>query len=85
MPHKKPSADLYHPIGYGDNEQHLGKTKVVENKETTGPQAGLGGEKGSKICGQAGPELLGGSASTRILGQSVDEQLKKPLPPSSEQ
>ncbi|UJR36889.1 hypothetical protein I4U23_029602 [Adineta vaga] len=84
MPHKKPVSDTYHPIGYGENEQHLGKEKKPGNKEVDGPQAGIGGEEGSRICGQAGPELLGGSASTRILGQSVDEQLAKPLPPSSE-
>jgi hypothetical protein len=60
MPHKKPPTDVYHAIGYGENEQHLGKQKVTEAKEVAGPQAGLGGEKGSRICGQAGPELLGG-------------------------
>ncbi|CAF0804056.1 unnamed protein product [Rotaria sp. Silwood1] len=85
MPHKKLPNDVHHRIGYAENEQHLGKPKVTKNKEVAGPQAGLGGEEGSKICGQGGPELLGGSASTRILGQSVDEQLKTPLPKSSEQ
>jgi len=60
MPHKKQPTDIYHPIGYGKNEQHLGKSKIHENREITGPQAGLGGEEGSRICGQAGPELLGG-------------------------
>ncbi|CAF0810466.1 unnamed protein product [Adineta ricciae] len=84
MPHKKPVTDTYHPIGYEENQQHLGQREKPKDKEVEGPQAGLGGEKGSKICGQAGPELLGGSASTRILGQSIDEQLTKTLPPSSE-
>jgi hypothetical protein len=27
--------------------------------------------------------LVKGSASTRVIGQSVDEQLKNPLPPKS--
>ncbi|CAF0832599.1 unnamed protein product [Rotaria sordida] len=85
MPHKKLPSDVEHKIGYAENEQHIGKPKVTENKEVAGPQAGLDGEKGSKICGQGGPEILGGSASTRVLGQSVDEQLKTSLPPSSEQ
>ncbi len=60
MPHKHPSADLQHRIGYGKNEQHLGQSKEPEDKEVSGPQAGLDGEEGSRICGQAGPELLGG-------------------------
>ena len=60
MPHKKPSTDVYHPIGYGENEQHLDKSKVTGNKEVPGPQAGVDGEEGSRICGQAGPEILGG-------------------------
>ncbi|CAF2691319.1 unnamed protein product [Rotaria sp. Silwood2] len=60
MPHKKLPSDTYHSIGYAENEQHLGKPKVSENKEVAGRQAGLGGEKGSQICGQSGPELLGG-------------------------
>ena len=58
MSHKNCQADLYHPIGYHANEQHLGQNRVIETKET--PQAGLNGEEGSRICGQAGPELLGG-------------------------
>ena len=60
MPHKKPAADIEHPIGYGKDEQHVGKAKITDHREVTGPQAGLGGEKGSQVCGQAGPELLGG-------------------------
>jgi hypothetical protein len=60
MPHKKQSTDIYHPIGHGENEQHLGQSKKPEIKEVAGPEAGLDGEEGSRICGQAGPELLGG-------------------------
>ncbi|CAF2973367.1 unnamed protein product [Rotaria sp. Silwood2] len=82
MPHKKLPSDTYHSIGYAENEQHLGKPKVSENKEVAGPQAGLGGEKESQICGQSGPELLG---VHELFGQSVDEQLKTSLPQSSEQ
>jgi hypothetical protein len=59
MPHKKPPTDIYHRIGHGPNEQHVGKPKVSDNKSVE-PQAGLSGEEGSRICGQAGPELLGG-------------------------
>jgi hypothetical protein len=60
MPHKKPSTDVHHKIGYGKNEQHIGKPKVTGSKEVAGPQAGVGGEEGSRICGQSGPEILGG-------------------------
>ncbi len=60
MSKKHHKTDLQHRIGYGENEQHLGKSKVIGNKEVPGPQAGLNGEEGSRICGQAGPELLGG-------------------------
>ena len=60
MPHKKIPTDLYHQIGYGENEQHLGKPKITGNKEVPKPQAGLHGQEGSRICGQGGPELLGG-------------------------
>ena len=60
MPHKNPKADLYHAVGYGQNQQHLGQSKVTDDKQTSVPQAGLNGEKGSRICGQSGPELLGG-------------------------
>ena len=61
MPHRaKPKSDVQHPIGYGENEQHMGGGKVSGNKAVPGPQAGLDGEKGSRVCGQAGPELLGG-------------------------
>jgi hypothetical protein len=56
------------------------------------------GQPDSHISGQGGPEILGGkfcnylcinsffitgSASTRITGQSVDEQLRNPLPTNS--
>lgn len=50
MSHKNRPTDRYQ-----SNEQHLGKSRVTET-----PQAGLNGEEGSRICGQAGPELLGG-------------------------
>jgi hypothetical protein len=60
MPHRKQPTDVYHSIGYGKNEQHLGQSTVSGNREMAGPQAGLDGEEGSRICGQAGPELLGG-------------------------
>jgi hypothetical protein len=60
MFHKKPANDIQHPIGYGENEQHIGKPKITDTKEVSGPQAGLDGEEGSHICGQAGPELMGG-------------------------
>jgi hypothetical protein len=60
MPHKHPPTDLQHRIGYGKNEQHVGQSKEPEDKEVLGPQAGLDGQEGSRICGQAGPELLGG-------------------------
>lgn len=60
MSHKKRNTDLYHSIGYEANQQHLSKTQKPKDREVPGPQAGLGGEEGSRICGQAGPELLGG-------------------------
>ncbi len=60
MPTKAPKADLYHPIGYGEGEQHFGKSKITKTKEVPVLQAGLNGEEGSRVCGQAGPELLGG-------------------------
>lgn len=60
MSKKIAKPDLYHPIGYGQNEQHLDQNKVIEDRRTSAPQSGLNGEKGSRICGQVGPELLGG-------------------------
>jgi hypothetical protein len=60
MPHKKPATDIYHKIGHGPNEQHVGKPAVSGDGKAASPQAGLDGEEGSRICGQAGPELLGG-------------------------
>jgi hypothetical protein len=60
MSKKHAKTDVYHRIGYGEDEQHVGKSKITGTKEVSGPQAGLHGEEGSRICGQAGPELLGG-------------------------
>lgn len=78
MSHAK--SDLQHPIGYDKGEQHVGKPKVDKQEEQTlPPQAGTHGQPDSHISGQTGPEIMGGSASTRVTGQSVDEQLKKPL------
>ncbi|CAF1168423.1 unnamed protein product [Adineta steineri] len=70
-------------IGYNAGEQHLGKPKVDCHENNLPPQAGTHGQPESHISGQGGPEILGGSASTRITGQSVEEQLKNPLPTHS--
>jgi hypothetical protein len=74
-------TDVNHPIGYNPGEQHLGKSKIDSREDNLPPQAGTHGQPDSHISGQGGPEILGGSASTRVIGQSVDEQLKNPLPP----
>jgi len=37
MSKKHHKTDLHHRIGYGENEQHLGKSKVIGNKEVPGP------------------------------------------------
>lgn len=82
-------------VGYNSGEQHLGKSHVDSHQSSTQPQAGLHGQPDSHVSGQSGPEMLGGlflmkeiqwisfrlgSASTRVLGQSVDEQLHSSLP-----
>jgi len=82
MSNKK--ADLDHPVGYNPGEQHLGKSEINSSKSDLPPQAGTHGQPDSHIAGQKGPEILGGSASTRILGQSVDEQLRTELSTKSE-
>ncbi|CAF1062309.1 unnamed protein product [Rotaria sordida] len=81
MSNKK--TDLHHPVGYDDGEQHVGKSKVDPREDKLPPQAGTHGQPDSHISGQSGAEILGGSASTRVTGQSVDEQLKFPLPNNS--
>ncbi|UJR09275.1 hypothetical protein I4U23_013520 [Adineta vaga] len=82
MSDKKP--DLTHPVGYNPGQQHLGKSKIDSHEDGLPPQAGTHGQPDSHIGGQSGPEILGGSASTRVVGQSVDEQLKNPLPPKND-
>lgn len=72
-------TDLNNRIGYNTDEQHVGE-QGNSSKNDHGPHAGRHGEPDSHIAGQSGPEILGGTASTRILGQSVDEQLHSQLP-----
>ncbi|CAF0986156.1 unnamed protein product [Rotaria sp. Silwood1] len=76
-------TDLYHTVGYDRGEQHVDKSKVDSREETSAPQAGMHGQPESHISGQGGAEVLGGTASTRITGQSVDEQLTTQLPTHS--
>jgi hypothetical protein len=54
------SSDVYHAIGFEENQQHVGKSEPPSNKEVVQPQAGVKGEEGSKVSGQGGAELLGG-------------------------
>jgi len=77
-------ADVVDSVGYSAGEQHFGKSKDGSSGSDLPPQAGTHGEPDSRISGQKGPEVLGGSASTRVLGQSVDQQLKTELPTKSE-
>ncbi|CAF1464588.1 unnamed protein product [Didymodactylos carnosus] len=70
----KKASDIQHPIGYADGQIHLGKDHVKEADASNGSKVDHGG---SKIPGQGGPEILGGSSSQRITGQSIEQQLKE--------
>jgi len=54
------SSDIYHAIGFEENQQHVGKSEYPSSKEVIRPEAGIRGEEGSKVSGQGGAELLGG-------------------------
>ncbi|CAF0995970.1 unnamed protein product [Adineta steineri] len=77
-------TDVVHPIGYKTGEQQIDKSDTNSSGSNLPPQAGTYGQPDSHISGQGGPEILGGSASTRILGQSVDAQLNTMLPPKND-
>ncbi|CAF0971556.1 unnamed protein product [Didymodactylos carnosus] len=76
----KDKTDVEHKVGYGSGEVHVGKEDASTNEKERRPEAGEKGEEESHISGQGGREILGGTSSTRVLGESVSQQLNNPTP-----